>query len=110
MSFEVSRQNLQDMLNFFSFFFQSSHKKQFSTKSLRERKRVNRLLIVINNGQWRTRKLKNDSNAILTGLYVALWGGGGGGGLHSTLASYPAAPDLILGILKNFSLDVAEIY
>ena len=76
---------------------------------MRERKRVNRHLIVINNGQWRTRKLKNDSNAILTGLYVALWGGGEGG-LHSTLASYPAAPDLILGILKNFSLDVAEIY
>ena len=29
---------------------------------MRERKRVNRHLIVINNGQWRTRKLKNDSN------------------------------------------------
>ena len=38
-----------------------------------------------------------------------------GGGLHAlhrgiTLASHAAAPDLILSILKNFSLDVAEIY
>ena len=35
-----------------------------------------------------------------------------GGGLHrgSILATHPAAPGLILGILKNFSLDVAEIY
>ena len=28
----------------------------------------------------------------------------------STLASHPAASGLIIGITKNFSLDVAEIY
>ena len=38
---------------------------------------------------------------------------GKGSGRHSTglayLLPHPAAPGLILGILKNFSLDVAEI-
>ena len=36
---------------------------------------------------------------------------GSAGGLHnSEVASYPAAPGLILVIPKNFSLDEAEIY
>ena len=35
---------------------------------------------------------------------------GEGGGLHCTLlASHPAAPGSILGVTKNFFLDVAEI-
>ena len=39
-------------------------------------------------------------------------GGGGGAAKHrcSILASHPAAADSILGVSKNFSLDVAEIY
>ena len=32
------------------------------------------------------------------------------GGLHTILASHPAVLGLIIGIPKNFSLDVAEIY
>ena len=46
--------------------------------------------------------------------FICLWmtGQKDKGGLHSTevLASLPSVPGLILGILINFSLDVAEIY
>ena len=38
------------------------------------------------------------------------WGGGDREHRGSICASHPAAPGLILGVPKNLSLDVAEIY